>query len=454
MPCGQGEIVLKADDNELLCRVGPGTAMGKLLREYWFPALPSREFPDIDGDIKRMRLLGENLVMFRDSNGHVGAMAEACPHRGASLYFGRNEESGIRCPYHGWKFDVTGKCVDMPTEPEGSNFIAKVRASAYPCRDVNKMIWIYMGDQSKPPPFPNYEVNTLPSSHVSEPNVMMEEANWVQNMEGDLDSVHLDWVHKRLHKDAPPPPLGSPGFYNPDPKPPVFDVAKTAYGAFYSAMRKLDDGKEWHRVNQFILPFHTMITVGASVSFRSFVPLDDHHAMLITQTAFPEHPVPEGVDDRFVNAFDEVGGYIDRTHDPRSYYMTTANKRNDFWLDRQVQKDRMYNGIPFVMNLPDRAMTELMCNADGEPLYDRTQEHLGTSDVFVIAVRQQLLRAAKALRDSGERPANAIDPSLGRVRMGSFVLEPGSDWQSETAAKRNPDEGHPVAADLPLIIDE
>lgn len=445
--------MLKREDNELLCRVGPGTPMGDFMREFWFPALPSREFPDIDGDIKRMRLLGENLVMFRDSNGNMGALAEACPHRGASMYFGRNEEAGIRCPYHGWKFDVSGTCVDMPTEPEGSTFINKVRARAYPCRDVNKMVWIYMGARETPPPFPNYEVNTLPHNHVSEPNVMMEEANWMQNMEGDLDSVHLDWVHKRLSKDAPPPPLGTHGFYNPDPRPPVFDVRKSDYGAFYSAMRKMDDGQEWHRINQFIFPFFTMISAGPSVNFRSFVPLDDHHAMLITQSAFPDHPVPEGQDDRMINAFDEVGGYVERTHDPRSYFLTVANKRNDFWLDREVQKDRMYNGIPFVMNLPDRAMTELMCDANGEPIYDRTQEHLGTSDVFVIAVRQQLLQAAKSFRKDGSLPPNVEEPDTGRVRMGAYLLPAGCDWVEATASQRSADGGEPVACDVPLIIE-
>ncbi len=145
--------MLSHEDNELLCRVGSGTPMGNLIREYWIPALPSREFPTADGDIVRMRLLGENLVMFRDSENRIGALAEACPHRGASLYFGRNEECGLRCPYHGWKFDISGKCVDMPTEPEDSNFINKVKARAYPCRDVNKMVWIYMGSRAKPPPF-------------------------------------------------------------------------------------------------------------------------------------------------------------------------------------------------------------------------------------------------------------------------------------------------------------
>ena len=282
---------------------------------------------------------------------------------------------------------------------------------------------------------------------------MMEQANWMQNMEGDLDSVHLDWVHRRLHQDGEKPPHGVNGFYNPDPRPAHFDVVKTDYGAFYSAKRIMPDGKEWHRVNQFIFPFHTMITVGPVVTFRSFVPLDDHHAMLITQSANPTGPIPDETNQHMLHAFEEVGGYIDRSHDPRSYFMTRANKTNDYMLDRDVQKNLMYNGIPFILNLPDRAMTELMCDAAGEPLYDRTQEHLGTSDVFVIAVRRQLLRAAKALSETGELPRNVAEPTLGRVRMGTFLLEPGCDWKEATAAQRDPQSGLPVAADLPLIVE-
>jgi phenylpropionate dioxygenase-like ring-hydroxylating dioxygenase large terminal subunit len=159
--------MLSKEDNDLLCRVGPGTPMGNLLREYWIPALPSTEFPAPDSAPKRMRLLGENLVMFRDTNGDVGAFKESCPHRGASLFFGRNEETGLRCVYHGWKFDVSGACVDMPSEPAESNFKSKVRIGAYPARDVNHMVWVYMGPREVPPPIPQFEVNLLPPENVS-----------------------------------------------------------------------------------------------------------------------------------------------------------------------------------------------------------------------------------------------------------------------------------------------
>src|SRR5918994_1176597 len=137
--------MLSAQDNETLTRVGPGTAMAELMRRYWQPVLLSWELPSPDCPPVRVRMLGEDLVAFRDSDGKTGLFQQACPHRGASLFFGRNEETGLRCVYHGWKFDATGACVDMPSEPAESNFKSKVRARAYPCRDVNHMVWVYMG---------------------------------------------------------------------------------------------------------------------------------------------------------------------------------------------------------------------------------------------------------------------------------------------------------------------
>jgi len=320
-----------------------------------------------------MRLLGENLVMFRDSQGRLGALEEYCPHRGASLYFGRNEEGGLRCAYHGWKFDITGECLDTPTEPveRREKFCAKIKAKAYPCHEVNHMIWIYMGTRKEPPPFPAFEINTLPADRVGPQRIMGEEANYLQNMEGDLDSAHLDWVHRRLQEDSPKPEKGIRGFWNPTGVSPVLDVVPTEYGAYYSAKRILQDGSEWHRVNQFIFPFHTMITTGdGMINLRSFVPVDDEFTMLISLYANPAGPLPTNfvTGDEF---WAEVGGYVERTNDPRTYFLTKANKRNDYGRDLKVQEETMFCGIPFVGNLQDRAMTELMTNGKGEPIYDR-----------------------------------------------------------------------------------
>jgi phthalate 4,5-dioxygenase len=187
--------MLHNEENEILCRVGPGTPMGNLYRQYWFPGMPSYELPGPDCAPIRVRFLGEDLVAFRDTAGRPALVVNACPHRGASLFFGRNEEEGLRCVYHGWKFDVEGNCVDMPSEPAESNFKSKVKVKAYPCREVNKMIWVYMGPREAPPPFPKFEVLTLPDEQVVEARIMMEEANWFQNIEGDIDSVHIDYLH-------------------------------------------------------------------------------------------------------------------------------------------------------------------------------------------------------------------------------------------------------------------
>jgi nitrite reductase/ring-hydroxylating ferredoxin subunit len=406
-----------------------------------------------------MRLLSENLVMFRDSNGAIGCVVESCPHRGASLFFGRNEESGLRCVYHGWKFDVSGACVDMPSEPVESNFKNKVRVRAYPARDVNHMVWVYMGPRAVPPPFPTFEINTIPPENVGEPMIMMEEANWVQNLEGDLDSNHLDYLHARLDNmryrlfdDAPKPTSGNNNGVVWRDKSPRLDIHRTEYGAVYSARRDWpeDPSYEWHRINQFIFPFHTMITGGDRVVLRSFVPLDDEWSMLIshwgslTKTISDE----ERRSPQYTDPFARAGGYIERTSDPRTYFNTRANRSNDFARDYDMEATTLVCGVPLVGNLQDRAMTELMTSATGEHIYDRSREHLGTLDSMVITVRRMLIRAAKTLRDEGTLPANIDNVALDRIRHATVVLPRGADWFADTATIREADSGLGIAHEM------
>ena len=443
--------MLSKEDNETLCRVGPGTPMGDMLREYWFPAIPSFELPGPDCAPKRIRLLGENLVAFRDSKGEVGLVVEACPHRGASLFFGRNEEEGLRCVYHGWKFDVNGTCVDMPSEPAESNFKNKVRVKSYKTRDVNHVIWVYMGNREEPPPFPTFDIATLPIDHVSKPRLMMEEANWFQNLEGDIDSVHIDYLHSRLDPDKPMAG-GIRGFYTRD-RAPKFDVCETDYGAFYSARRTWDDaGNEWHRITQFIMPFHTMIAASAPnrVTLRSWVPIDDHYTLQIVQMGSLNGPLPENEVEAPTHIFDIVGGFQPETSDPRSRYMTVANKRNDYMRDFELEKTLQFCGIIFAGNLQDRAMTELMCNEDGiEPIYDRSKEHLGTTDGMVIRARRMLIRAAKEHAATGNPPANVNNEKLTGVRSASVILPPGANWVEATEEARSAFAGTEVAYVIP-----
>jgi phenylpropionate dioxygenase-like ring-hydroxylating dioxygenase large terminal subunit len=191
--------MLSKDGNELLTRVGPGTPMGELMREYWIPALRSDELPVPDGPPLRLRLLGENLIAFRATSGRVGIVQNACPHRGASLFFGRNEEDGLRCVYHGWKFDVEGRCVEMPSEPAESNFKGKVRAKAYACVERGGVVWTYMGPREAPPPLPDLEPNLAPEGQ-SRVQLLFRDCNWMQALEGDIDTSHFGFLHAGAKK--------------------------------------------------------------------------------------------------------------------------------------------------------------------------------------------------------------------------------------------------------------
>ena len=438
--------MLTKEDNELLTRVGAGTPMGELLRQFWHPFMPSRDV-EVDGPMKRVRLLGEDLVCFRDSNGDVGLLAENCPHRGASLFFGRNEECGLACNYHGWKFDVTGACIDMPNEPAESNFKDKVKAIAYPVRDVNHMLWAYMGPRETPPPFPAFEINTLPEENVFPPHIMVEECNWVQGLEGDLDSSHVFFIHGRLREEQDGPAGLMMGAWAYDLAP-TLEVVPQPYGVVYSAKRKWmkDSDEIYHRITQYIYPYFSMIAAGSptGVSARAWVPIDDEYHMLISMRGKLDGPVTEEERARALDPFVLSGGYVEETPDPRTRYHTAANKTNDFLLDYDIQKTLNKSGIPFAGNLQDRAMTETM-----GPIYDRRKEHLGTSDRMIIMVRKQLMAAARQYMEDGSVPAVVDDEKMYRVRSASIILPPGEDWKAHTEKARNADGGVPIAS-VPL----
>jgi phenylpropionate dioxygenase-like ring-hydroxylating dioxygenase large terminal subunit len=437
--------MLSKEENEQLTQVGPGTLMGDFIRQYWFPFLPSRDLPAPDDRPVKVRLLGEDLIAFRDTNGQVGLLEENCPHRGANLFWARNEECGLRCVYHGWKFDVNGTCVDMPNEPEDSDFRTKVRAVAYPVKEVNGALWTYMGPQETAPPFPPFEVTTLPSARVSPPHVMLEECNWVQGLEGDIDSSHIDWVHGRLNEDRGDGPLDPTrrGTFNYD-KRPRLEVLATDYGGCYSGSRKLDaSGTRWHRITQFIMPFHSMIAASDpnTVHLRSWVPLDDEHHMLFSQTARLDRDWTAQERAGFDEPFTLLGGYLPNDPGkPLTRYLTQARLDNHYNIDLDLQKKELMFGVPFVGNIQDRAMTEAM-----GPVYRRWKEHLGSTDAMVIFVRRRLLDAARSLRDKGAAPANVGDPSLNRVRSASILLPEGESWSKATEEARRSDSAAPVA---------
>src|SRR5579859_5678929 len=265
--------MLSTEDNELLCRVGPGTPMGALMREYWLPAFVPSELAEPDGAPVRMRLLGENLIAFKITSGKYGLMAHNCPHRGASLFFGRNEEEGIRCVYHGWKFDIEGNCVDMPNEPAESDFKHKVKATAYPTVEKAGVVWAYMGPTENRPPLPDMEWMRAPAGHtwISK---SYEACNYLQAMEGGLDTSHSSFLHRDLSAEG----LANPRARSTAPR---LEVLNTDYGYMYASIRPLPQDKQnFVRVYHYVMPFYQLRAGGSHKTLGNtdghmWVPIDD-----------------------------------------------------------------------------------------------------------------------------------------------------------------------------------
>jgi phenylpropionate dioxygenase-like ring-hydroxylating dioxygenase large terminal subunit len=422
--------MLSKEDNELLTRVGPGSAMGDLLRQYWIPALLSSELPEPDGAPLRLRLLGEDLVIFRDTAGQVGLLGAHCPHRGASLYFGRNEECGLRCVYHGWKFDVTGQCVDMPSEPPESSFKHKIKATAYPCREHGGMIWAYMGPRAVPPELPALEWTTVSPEHRTVWPALRE-CNWAQGLEGDIDTAHLYFLHARLNSGRDE----SAGVFHEDVHPRL-ELVETAYGMMYGARREEGPDHYYWRITQFMFPFHTFFPPGGlgGVPGHIWVPLDDEHTMVWSIAWNPDGPVMRS---RIQPSME----FLPATSAPTGRWRPAANKQNDYQIDREAQRTTTFTGIPNIF-LQDQAMTESM-----GPIVDRSHEHLGTTDAMVIQVRRRLIQAARALRDGGVTPPCVDDPSLYGVRSASLVLPRDVNWYEATQDVVKAYSGLPVATD-------
>ena len=274
--------MLSHEDNDFVSRVGPGTPMGTLMREYWIPAMLASELPHPDSDpVRALCLLGEKLIAFRDSSGQIGLINNLCPHRGASLFFGRNEEDGLRCVYHGWKFDRLGNCVDMPNEPAESNFKARISATAYPCIERGGIVWAYLGPRETPPPLPDFEANQLPEDEQLV-SATMRNCNWLQALEGDLDTSHLGFLHSGGDQAGDRRAPGSFGYYTVADRSPRYMAIDTDYGAMYGAYRPAEPGYLYWRVAQFLFPFYTQIPTGIlghQVLSRAWVPMDDYHVM-------------------------------------------------------------------------------------------------------------------------------------------------------------------------------
>jgi phenylpropionate dioxygenase-like ring-hydroxylating dioxygenase large terminal subunit len=460
--------MLSKEDNELLSRVGPGTAMGNFMRQYWLPAVKSDELPAPDSPPLRLMLLGEQLIAFRTSSGKVGVIQNACPHRGASLFFGRNEEDGLRCVYHGWKFDVTGACMDMPSEPAESNFKSKVRAKAYPTYEHGGVIWAYMGPREVPPPLPQIEAFLL-ADGPQQVSAIQRPCNWMQGWEGEMDTVHAAFLHFGASKPEEQKP-GSFNFYQANQRHAKFSVVETDFGTSYGAYRPAEEDTYYWRIAHMLFPFFAMIPqgeIGKDAKIGAYVPMDDEHTMHWEIFLRPEilggPGVDRSADPRPVHngdKKDEIQEFIDQrrqlapntgpsanggptgtgnpslgllpnTTDWFGRFNLPQSLANDYMIDREAQRTwKSYTGIPGVRQ-QDMAVTESM-----GPIYKRYNEHLGTTDAMIIRTRRKLLAAAKALRDEGVIPPGVDNPEVYRQRSGECILPRDVFWWDATKPMR------------------
>jgi phthalate 4,5-dioxygenase len=432
--------MLSVEDNEILTHVGPGTMMGDLLRQYWVPALLSTELPGPDCAPVRVRLLGENLIAFRVTSGKVGMIQDACPHRAASFFFGRNEEEGIRCVYHGWKFDINGQCVDMLSEPEDSSYASKVKATTYPSVERGGLVWTYMGPRKDPPPLPDLEPNMMVEGRGTV-RVNMFNWNWFQCMENNMDTAHQGILHFGAVslEDALDPVRAQEAYPGPVEdlkyivanRAPRFIIKDTEFGCSYGAYRPAEEDTDYYRTMHWMFPWVTMtpvIKLGQVVSCVLTVPIDDYHTMSWGMTTGrldqpANNPPRNAAGDRGLlpNTADWLGRFR-----LGFFYETAAAGSFDFGVDRELQKTSRtqtgYTGLPSVP-VQDGAITW----SQGA-IVDRSKEHLATTDSMMIRVRRRLLNAAKELRENGTVPPGVDQPQVYRQRSGWALVPRDQDF--------------------------
>jgi len=417
--------MLTREENERLTRVGAGTPMGETMRRYWLPALLSWELPEPDCAPVRVRLLGEDLVAFRATDGRIGLVEEFCPHRGASLWLGRNEENGLRCVYHGWKYDITGQCVDQMNEPR--QFCDKIRVTAYPTCEQGGIVWTYMGPKDKLPAPPKFAWTQASETHRAVSKVI-EDCNWLQALEGGIDTSHFTILHRALKLNARQPGVepNSPGVRGGAP---TLEVDVTDYGYRYFGIRPLGES-QYVRGYQFIMPFTQLRPPGPDkkqVHGHYWVPMDDETCMVWNfYYSYGEEPIGDRSGEG--SSGNGYGSHVD----PKTF-RPYRNRSNDWMIDRQAQKTETFTGIEGI-NQQDRAVQESMGR-----IVDRTRENLGPGDRAVVATRKLLLEAISSV-ERGDEP-RGVAPSYYEARAAEALLPMGEDWRAELLPRMNPEIG-------------
>ncbi|MBC7380984.1 MAG: aromatic ring-hydroxylating dioxygenase subunit alpha [Burkholderiaceae bacterium] len=432
--------MLNAQDNALLTQTGPGTPMGQLFRHYWMPALLASELPHPDCAPVKLRILGENYVAFRDSQGRIGVVEPTCPHRGADLFFGRNEEGGLRCVYHGWKFDVAGQCLEMPTleaadDQARQKICSRMRLKSLAARESAGIIWVYMaGEPEQAPPLPALEFMTVPASHryVSK---KLQQCNWAQACEGGLDTAHFSYLHMSIEEgDAAGAAMnqsalvasGNPNlirWVREDGRP-RFSVLEHEAGLVIGGARRADAGALYWRISQFLMPNHGLTPAafkGENYHGQTWVPIDDHSCWIYCYTWNPERPLTDAERAKF-----KAGHAVHAETDDN--YVPLRNRENLYLLDRQEQRTRSFTGVKGVSE-------QDACIQDSQGyIVDRTREHLGATDVGVVRFRKRILQELGNFQHAGA-PSIPAAPLAYHVRSGSAIAPATESFEQVMLAR-------------------
>ena len=406
--------MLSAADNQLLTRTGPETAMGRYFRSFWLPLALSCELPEPDGAPIRVKVMDEDLIAFRSSDGRVGLVSPLCPHRGANLFFGRNEDGAIRCVYHGWKFDLAGNCIEMPNLPAEAGYHGKMRITAYPTREYADMVWAYMGPAASAPAMPQLEVGLVPASHrlVSK---KLQQCNWAQSIEGALDTAHFSFLHmpapkvaETMHPDANADQKRLKWMRD-DPLP-RFSFVDHAAGFAAGAARDADGEELYWRISQYLVPNHSLAPnalPGENYQGQTWVPISDTECWIYTYAWNPARPLGEAERAKLAAGHGVLGQV-------GPDYLPLSNRGNDYRIDRHEQKHLTFTGIRGVSE------QDAMVQDSQGLIADRTREHLTPTDAAVVRFRRVVLAGANDLA-AGRLAKAACLPEAYRLRSGSWV---------------------------------
>jgi len=424
----------RREQNELLTQTGAGTPMGELFRRYWIPALMSTELPEADCPPVRVQLLSERMIAFRDTAGKLGLTDEFCAHRGVSLWFGRNEEHGLRCPYHGWKYDTTGQCVDVPSEPVESGYCKKIKLKSYPMVERGGILWTYMGPPELQPELPEFEFATVSAERrfISKRH---QECNYLQAMEGGIDSSHVSFLHSgALERD----PLfkGAKGNkYNLQDFQVKFEVVESEGGLLIGARRNAEDGNYYWRITQWVMPSFTAIPPRGDhpIHGHFWIPIDDETCWA---WSYDYHPMRDLTDTEVQAMNDGHGIHVKLIP---GTFIPVQNKDNDYLMDRAAQKAGVsYSGIEGIA-MQDASLQESM-----GPIADRSRENLVSTDNGIIMARHRLKKAVEAVKKGMAPPGT--DPATHRVRSASLVLPPDVAFKDAAKEALMAYEGVPVTS--------